>query len=184
MRIGVDIDDVTAALVGPACMVTGVHPNRVQTWDDFYAVFDGKLWEFLKESGIYSVLPEVPGASDVLDGLTREGHEIVFVTSRPDWAQQATEDWLRDHMAPWVFTGENLIHAEGSKLEAECDIYIDDAPHHLVEIFEAGKHAIAFDQPWNRHVTVTYRARAWTEIRAQVRSLVEWGTYRPVLEDI
>lgn len=183
MKIGIDLDDVVFPLVEPACLERGINHHLVQTWDDLFQVFEGNLWEFLKESGIYARLELAPGARGVLLALHGEGHDLRFVTSRPDWANEATLSCL-ERTLPELRASDRLVHAAGSKLEADCQVYVDDAPHHLTEIFEAGRTAICFDQPWNQHITVSFRAYNWRQVRGYLRTMTEWGHYAPALENI
>ena len=53
------------------------------------------------------------------------------------------------------------------KYEVMADIYIDDAPHNLVELQQTGKLVIAMDQPYNQDYEGV-RAYNWEDVKAIV----------------
>jgi len=54
------------------------------------------------------------------------------------------EKWLKYHN----ITYNNLVHST-AKHELDYDIYIDDAVKNIQAVFDAGKHGLLLNQPWN-----------------------------------
>lgn len=73
--------------------------NRPKKWDEFYRamVFDKpQYW-----------------CQQLLDGMQEQGHEIYFVTGRPDNYREETETWLREHYS-WVFNNPLYMRKAGN----------------------------------------------------------------------
>jgi beta-phosphoglucomutase-like phosphatase (HAD superfamily) len=49
-------------------------------------------------------------------------------------------------------------------------VYIDDAPHNVDQLRDAGNTVIVFDQPYNRHLPEP-RAASWAEVEDLVAGL-------------
>ncbi len=83
MLICCDIDGVLADVRSYTYML----PN----WDEYFT----HTLEF----------PPIPGMITLIDGLIRIGHNVVFVTGRPESNRSHTVIWLRNHVL-------NLYHPE------------------------------------------------------------------------
>ena len=44
--------------------------------------------------------PEIPSMITLLDTLLRDGHDIIFMTSRPERNRELTHQWLEAHLGP------------------------------------------------------------------------------------
>ena len=55
----------------------------------------------------------------------------------------------------------------GRKPEVEADLYVEDAPHNIVELRAAGNQVVVFDQPYNRDLDGP-RAQTWAEVERLV----------------
>jgi 5'-nucleotidase len=58
-----------------------------------------------------------------------------------------TAVWLDQHDIPY----RDLCFI-GDKAMVGADLYIDDSPHNIVNLREAGRTAVVFDQRYNRHL--------------------------------
>ena len=58
--------------------------------------------------------------------FSKEGHEVVILSSKPWWSIHDTLMWLGENKIP-----SREIHFIEEKWKVECDAYIDDAPHQI-----------------------------------------------------
>jgi 5'-nucleotidase len=123
------------------------------------------------EHRMFRDMPVVAGAAEALWRLSDAGVWIRIVTHRlyANWGHAIavgdTVEWLDRVGIPY----RDLCFL-GAKPEVEADLYVEDAPHNLVELVDAGNQVVIFDQPYNRDV-VGRRARSWIEVEAAVVEL-------------
>ena len=174
MRLGIDLDGVVADFnagwmklhaeeFGSALTV-----DMVDSWDGLHVVggFSDmrEFWRWARggetRPSIFRHLDPYPDAIDSLRTLTKRGHQIVIVTTKPHWARIDTFRWLADNDLP---TTE--VHLADRKFEVACDVYLDDAPHVLHELVEhrSDRSICRFVRPWNRPVDGTVDVTAWVE---------------------
>ncbi|MCQ3813511.1 MAG: hypothetical protein KTU85_03715 [Acidimicrobiia bacterium] len=119
-----------------------------------YAVTQGRM---------FRDLDVIEGAAEALWRLSDAGVWIRIITHRlyVNWGHQIaasdTVEWLDRVRIPY----RDLCFL-GSKPEVEADLYIDDAPHNIEALREAGNEVIVFDQYHNRHVE-GLRATNWQQ---------------------
>lgn len=156
MRIGVDIDGVLRDLCDS--LLVQYHkdfPNHeveaITRWDLHHFFPVGKMiypYAFdVKAKEVFEDAEPYPGAYAAMVALKERGHEIIYVTTQPRGKEIHTLNWLLKHCFPYdglVFTGIKDI--------TNCDVYIDDGPHNIKALRDAGRLAFCFDQPWNRAV--------------------------------
>lgn len=137
MRLGIDLDGVVADFNAGWMRLhadefgSDLDPSLVQGWDDLHEVggFDhmGHFWRWARggdhRPSIFRHLDTFDGAIETLYGLARRGHDVVVLTSKPDWAIPDTLHWLADVAMP---TRE--VHFLDDKWRVECDVYLDDSP--------------------------------------------------------
>ncbi len=116
------------------------------------------------EKRIFRTLPAIPGCADALWRLSDAGIWIRIITHRlyTNWGHaEAVADtvaWLDDASIPY-----RDICFLGAKPEVEADAYIDDAPHNVSALRDAGNDVIVFDAPYNRGLAGP-RATNWHEV--------------------
>ncbi|WP_224749504.1 5' nucleotidase, NT5C type [Polycladospora coralii] len=164
MRLGIDIDGTIKNTHEAARSIYNEKLNRnVQSEDitDFYldqayglTPQEGKaLWRSL-ESKIYTVGLPMPHASEVLNDLASQGHQITYITARPGLykIEKITKHWLQQHGFP--YTGENLIMNAQDKAEVahklQIDLFFEDAPDHLQNLIRKGIRTVIMDANYNR----------------------------------
>ncbi len=130
-------------------------------------------------------LPPIDGCADALWRLSDMGAWIRIITHRLyiNWGHAAavsdTVAWLDENRIPY-----RDICFLGAKPQVEADAYIDDAPHNITALREAGNTVIIFDQPYNRALD-GLRARDWQEVEALVEELAaQKGAVQPQLPGI
>ena len=178
-RLGVDLDGVVADYIAglreTVAAARGGDPSELTLdvdWEltpwglgpgDYLAHHN----RFVADGG-YLRLDPLPGAVEALHRLAAAGVLIRIVTHRGFHRPQVhrsladTIQWLHDHQVPY----DEFCAVEG-KTEVECDLHIDDAPHHIAAFHDAGRPVVVFDAPWNRHVDDRgLRVRNWAEAEA------------------
>ena len=135
-------------------------------------VFD-KEFDAFGLAGGYRYLELLPGAKEGLEAIERAGHDIVYITSRPDYAKRDTELALQYHLFPFR---DKLIFSKGSKApiirELGVDVFIDDSPSTITKIV-AGTNARIYcrDYPFNRKLDPAgfTRVHSWEEFLTHER---------------
>ena len=118
--------------------------------EDFFTEFD----KFGIEGHGYRHLKLLDGAKECLQRIHDAGHEIHYITNRPQYALQDTIDYFKEHEFP---QSENLHFACGSKSplirELNIDVFIEDSPSTLEDITINTRATIyCRDYQYNRHL--------------------------------
>lgn len=188
--LGVDLDGVVGDHTGRfrdiLADIQGVDPASFpleRSWDfhewglgpDEYAVHHRTA---VLEYDMFATMPVIPGAAEALWRLSDAGVWIRIITHRlyVHWGHEKaiadTAGWLDKHRIPY----RDLCFL-GAKPQVEADAYIDDAPHNIAALREAGNTVIAFTQPYNRDVE-GLRADTWADVESIVMDLVTNHTGR------
>ena len=179
LRLGIDLDGVVADFNGGWTRIHNLEfggnltPDLVTTWDELHRVggFDDMeaFWAWARSNdtrpSIFRHLDLLPGALDTLRALDAEGHQVVIVSTKPDWAIHETMHWLADNEIP---TRE--VHLTFTKHLVDCDVYLDDAPGVLPDLVEYHPDALVcrFVRPWNQPVSGTVDVHDWSQFHAIV----------------
>ena len=189
MILGVDLDgvcgDFSTAFRDVVAEDLGIDPDTMpprQHWDfSEWGIADEEHFRRVHrravlEHRVFRTMPMIDGCADALWRLSDAGVWIRIITHRlyVNWGhQEAVADtvaWLDTHGIPF----RDLCFL-GAKPEVEADLYIDDAPHNITALREAGNEVIAFAQPYNADVGGP-RAATWDEVESIVLArLVERG---------
>ncbi len=175
--LGVDLDGVCADYEGAFRSSVARQLDRApetmppQTIMDAYSQWGLTLEEFeaahrraVIEDRIFRHMAPLPGVSDALWELSDLGVWIRIITHRLifNWAHETsaadTAAWLDANQIPY----RDLCFI-GDKPNVGADLYLDDSPTNIVSLREAGRTAIVFDQPYNRHLPGP-RATTWDEV--------------------
>jgi 5'(3')-deoxyribonucleotidase len=185
MRLGIDLDGVVA--------------NFTKGWMDFYnrdhgtelVVTDSRRWhdlvhlthfqdinEFWEWSSdldgrsVFWHLEPFPGAVEALRSLVDAGHEIVVITTKPDFAIDDTHEWIERHGIPAA-----EIHILEDKWEIPADAYLDDGPYVLPGLVENRPNSAVcrYVRPWNDPVQGAIDVADFVEFRAVVDRLATYG---------
>jgi len=152
-----------------------------RSWDFREWGFDAAQFEELHKAAvtdgrILANLEAIEGAADSLWRLSDAGVWIRIVTHRlyVNWGHSAaagdTVAWLDDARIPY----RDLCFV-GAKRDVGADAYIDDGPHNIESLRAAGRAAIVFEQPYNRHID-GLRAKNWNEVEEIVYELMAQAT--------
>ncbi|WP_124727958.1 5' nucleotidase, NT5C type [Staphylospora marina] len=179
MRLGVDIDGTVKDTHRAAVEVynrelgKNVRAEDVTEFhlDNAYGLTrqEGrKLWRKL-EAEIYSLGVPLPHAPEVLSDLVAKGHEVFFITARPaiGKVERVTRDWLKRHGFP--YDGKNLVMNAFDKAkkarEAGVELFFEDAPEHLANLYRNGIPTVVVDAVYNRDIPWPLpRIHDWREV--------------------
>lgn len=132
----------------------------------------------VQEYHLFRDLPLLENCEKVLWRLSDAGIWIRLITHRlyTNWTHQVaakdTVDWLDKNNIPY-----RDICFMGAKSEVQADLYIEDAPHNVDALREAGNQVIVFDQPYNQDLS-GLRAKNWLE--AEEIILAKAAEHNPV----
>ena len=182
LRLGIDLDGVVADFNRGWIQAynhrfdTRLAPEMVTTWDSPLELTHfpdmAAFWGWARDHGGHSVFRHLelyPTALETLQALDGDGHQVVIITAKPDWAIHDTLQWLAEHRIP---TRE--IHITEAKHAVGCDVYLDDAPQQLERI-TAVRSATAtvcrFVRAWNAPVPGAVDVHDWDDFRRTVSIL-------------
>jgi 5'-nucleotidase len=189
--LGVDLDGVVAnhtyRFREIYAELKGIDPTTLtleRSWDFHEWGFDeGEYAHYhriaVMEHDMFRTMPAMDGAADVLWRLSDAGVWIRIITHRlyVHWGHEKaiadTAAWLDIHKIPY----RDLCFL-GAKPQVEADAYIDDAPHNIQQLRDAGNTVIAFEQPYNRDLPGDPRAQTWADVEQIVTDLVTDRTGR------
>lgn len=126
------------------------------------------------DHALFRTMEEIPGMSDALWQLSDAEIHIRIVTHRflthGDQGKAAADTitWLQ---TPRPDGRVRIPYRDlcflGTKSDASADMHIDDAPHQIEALREAGQNVLIYDQPYNRHLQAP-RAVGWPDVVTQV----------------
>jgi uncharacterized HAD superfamily protein len=181
MRLGIDLDGVVANFTkgwmrfyneefGTQFVVEDswqwndlvelTHFNDIDEFWDWCSDLDGR--------SVFWHLEPFPGAVEALQSLDEAGHELIVVTTKPDFARGDTYDWIEKYGIPAA-----EIHILEEKWLVECAVYLDDGPHILPGLVEHRPDATVcrYVRPWNVPVPGAIDVNDFDEFRDVVDRL-------------
>ena len=133
MRLGIDLDGVVADFNSGWVtrynqeFGTDIPLDAMRAWNGIPALTHfrdmGEFWRWARDHGGHSMfrhLETYPGAVDQLSSLRRKGHDVVILTSKPNWAVHDTFAWIADHRIP---TREVHILEEKWRVPGTVDVH-------------------------------------------------------------
>ena len=165
MNILIDFDDVLADTFRELERREG--PAKDFSVEDLRVMFPGvDLNQYFTNLEFHRSIPPIPGASQWVNWIVTNGHDVRYASARPLDVQEVSTEWL----ATWGFPPQPLhcLGREGKKDLLRTDAYdllIDDQLRYLNIAQERGKRAIAMDHRWNGSWTGD-RIANWAEIES------------------
>jgi len=117
---------------------------------------------------IFRTMAPYPGVAETLWRLSDAGVWIRVITHRllfnglHETSAADTAVWLDQHDIPY----RDLCFI-GDKATVGADVYIDDSPHNIIALRDAGRTAVVFDQLYNRDLDGP-RVTSWQDVEPLV----------------
>jgi 5'(3')-deoxyribonucleotidase len=176
IRVGIDMDGVLADFnTGWMSRYntdfgTQLEASMVQQWDGLYRLTHfgsmAEFWRWAQGDGrsTFRDAPPLPGAIEAVKRIGRQ-HRVCIVSSKFDWAIPDSLAWLADHGVP-----AREVHFLWDKTLAQCDIYLDDAPHQLEELTAGVPEAVVcrMVHPWNQPMDGVVDVHSWEDFEQVV----------------
>ena len=168
MKFGFDIDDTLINLREHAFQLYNTKLNRKVEVDLFHALdkveihelFDmtaeqgSDMWNSSLEEIYFTSCPAYPDAVETLQRLDREGHEIYYITARPEVHGKRTIEWMIENGFPvnkdrfyYGMKDEDKVHIIK---DLNLDYYFDDKPAVLETLRDRPLKLFAKSQSYNR----------------------------------
>ena len=155
MVIAIDLDDTLLDLATPLEQVwafTGGGPRDMLRCDWGNGACYAASLAYLARSSGWAAINAHRGAERVLEWVAMAGHEVYYVSERPQDAYDATAAGLRredllDFGELWICGDTQRKHS--AVLELMPDVLIDDDPAAAVLAMSRGIRTIVYAQPWN-----------------------------------
>ena len=186
--LGVDLDGVCAdyesALRSSVATRRGIDPSTLPSQESMGHFTEWGLTAdgfreahrtAVTEDHIFRTMQPYPGVAEVLWRLSDAGVWIRVITHRllfnglHEASAADTAVWLDQHDIPY----RDLCFI-GDKATVGADLYIDDSPHIILALREAGRTALVFDQLYNRHLDGP-RVRSWADVEPLVLDRLDGG---------
>ena len=181
MRLGIDLDGVVANFTQGWMNLynkqfgTDLRFEDSLVWGDMLMLTHfsdmDEFWEWSSDHGGHSLfwyLEPFPGAVEALHSLSEDGHHIVILTMKPDFAIDDTHRWIERHRVP---TDE--VHILEDKWRVDCHVYLDDSPEVLPELarHRPDRTVVRYVRPWNRPVDGVVDVAGFEEFQDLVSGL-------------
>lgn len=139
-----------------------------------------KVYELLKEPGLFRFLEPSPDAQNVIQRLINKGFEILVVSDSPaghsftDFQSNPTKfanpaddkrAWLLEHFP--MISKENVIFCSQKDL-VRGDILIDDKPDTFLIHQKMGMDVLLMDRPYNRHIETSNRVYSMLDAEQKI----------------
>jgi 5'(3')-deoxyribonucleotidase len=183
MRLGIDLDGVVADFNKGwidrynAEFGSELKPESVTMWDGMEQLTHfpdiPAFWKWAEDFGngsLFRHLETYPAAVPALERLAAQ-HEIVIITTKPDWGVSDTLAWIADHELP---TREvHVVEWSTPKWSVLCDVYLDDAPRNIegITLNRPDKVMCRFVRPWNEPAAGARDVHDWAEFEALVAGI-------------
>ncbi len=159
-------------------------PAAITEWNQLEKIVRPKHWRWLwsegVERGLFRNGNNYKGGLEAMKELA-EIVRVVIITSRPPQARVDTVEWLAHYRI--VIDELHILGKSGvtgksdPKSSVPCDVYLEDAPHNLIELLENTKaKVIGFERSWNTEVrdrTGLYWVKEWDDVVKLVRGFLD-----------
>lgn len=182
MKFGFDIDDTLISLREHAFHIYNKNLNKTIHIDVFHEIKKVEIheafgltaeqgfnmWNSSLEEIYYTSCPPYPDAVETLVELSKQGHEIYYITARPSEHGERTKQWLIEQGFP--VQAENFFcgmkDQDKVKIiqELKLDYYFDDKPDVLNTLSNDSLKVYVMNQSYNQHLTIP-RITNWSELK-------------------
>ncbi|SOC05365.1 hypothetical protein SAMN05880501_10450 [Ureibacillus xyleni] len=180
MRFGFDIDDTLINLREHAFHIYNKKLNQNVSLEIFqqlktveiHEAFGldkeqgNQMWNSLLEEIYFTDCPAFEGATDFVNRLVQDGHEIFYITSRPANYCPKTRNWVVQKGFPvedaHFYCGMQDHEKINIIKELKLDFYFDDKPAVLETLSDVPTKVFVKDQSYNQHVNIP-RVKSWVD---------------------
>lgn len=181
MRLGIDLDGVVANFTKGWMTFynrqfgTNLTVADSTHWDDVVDLTHfadlAEFWDWasdLDDRSVFWHLEAFPGAVEALRSLVNAGHQVIILTTKPEFAVGDTMEWIETHRIPAA-----EVHILEDKWTVGCAVYLDDGPHLLpCLVTERPQSTVCrYVRPWNDPVPGAVDVRDFVEFRDVVDRL-------------
>ncbi|KAA0550200.1 HAD hydrolase-like protein [Bacillus sp. BGMRC 2118] len=181
MKIGFDIDDTLINLREHAFELYKRKLNMEVPSNNFYELQTveihelfgltseegSKMWKESLEEIYYTNCPPYEDIIEILQTISKEGHEIYYITARPKEHGERTKEWLRDLGFPIeddrFFYGMKDEEKVSIIKDLQLDFYFDDKPEVVNTLVNESVTTVLRDQSYNRHLNFP-RIKTWSQL--------------------
>ena len=192
MRFGFDIDDTLINLREHAFHIYKQKLNKEVDMDVFHALQrveihepfgltdqqGNEMWQRSLEEIYYTDCAPFPDAVETLKKLDKAGHEIYYITARPEEHGERTKIWLKEQGFPVHPNRFFCGMADHEKVHIiknlNLDYYIDDKPEILEPLANESVNLLIKDQSYNQHADIP-RLVDWTDFIKIIDRAVNTG---------
>ncbi|MFS0781961.1 5' nucleotidase, NT5C type [Bacillus sp. 1P06AnD] len=139
-----------------------------------------KVYDLLKEPGMFRYLQPTPHSQEVVQRLVEERYNILIVSDSPrghahsDYKQNPSffanpaddkRAWLAEYFP--MIPQENIFFGS-QKYYVRGDVLVDDKPETHERFTSLGLNVILLDQPYNQHIQAKWRAKNMLEVEEMI----------------
>lgn len=169
MKILIDLDSMVADLM--TSWLVAINANhaeqhgtftlsQVKSWNvGAHHPAGAQVFDYLKRKNFYANLRPIPGAIGALWNSKNWGHQhyVVGDLIKSATCEAEKREWVRQWL-PWI-PDERVFLLRGEELRKvhiaralNLDLALEDGPHHVTELFNAGIPSFCIGYEYNRHI--------------------------------
>jgi hypothetical protein len=149
-HIVIDVDGVLADFEKAFCNKFGYRKRWCVNLEDRYPRMLDQIDLFVNLSSVYEHLDVVHTGYEIAKWCSQKGFDIHVVSSRPDYAIQVTDAWLKRNRIPY----SDLSVANSSKLDRIINInplfIVEDILENCLKCADFGIPSFLINWPWNQ----------------------------------
>ncbi|MCH7568532.1 MAG: hypothetical protein IIA87_03850 [Nanoarchaeota archaeon] len=191
MKIGIDLDEVTADLMSQLLKFYYKKTGRLIKKENFNSYNWWDVWGGTREEAIkiyyqfydseeFDNIKPIEKAIESINYLG-DKNELFIITSRPFAHKEKTEKWIEKYLSESsikIIYSNDFYGKKGNSKAAICKrlgikLIIEDLGKYALECAQSDIKAILFDRPWNKeyeHPNIK-RVHNWQEAIAEIEKL-------------
>lgn len=135
---------------------------------------DLKVYEYLRQPGLFRNLPPLPGAIEGVRALLEQGHSVHIVTAAPDGSATEKIEWVKEWL-PFLDPKRVIICYD--KFLVDGDVLVDDSPNNLIKwrhTHPEGR-TVTIKYPYLADTVVDYVAGSYMDTAAAWKGIEMYG---------
>ncbi|WP_019413745.1 HAD family acid phosphatase [Paenisporosarcina sp. TG20] len=186
MKFGFDIDDTLISLREHAFHIYNRKLEQTIPIDVFHKIEQVEIhevfglteekgfnmWNSSLEEIYYTSCPPYPDAVETLVELSKQGHEIYYITARSSDHGERTKKWMMEQGFPLqqdhFFCGMKDQEKAEIIQSLQLDYYFDDKPEVLHTLSDDSLKVYVMNQSYNQHLTIP-RITNWSQLNEIIK---------------